>query len=227
MDSASHLRRPASGPYSSSRSSADRQLSDGQSDKSSTPNSSPRSSLSYSPTMSRSPMSKFSDSPSPSSKKFSSTNKTNEQLSSPAPNRISSALSKFERLDQTSRLSATTGLKSVPRFSQQNSALTSNNNSSNIGGNKFLNGKSLNSVSSNRFGLNSTKNTQSSRMPLTPSSLKQKQGGAGRGGGFLMKKNTEGKEGPKRSIKKEDKDQMVKKLTPMQYRVTQEKITER
>lgn len=32
---------------------------------------------------------------------------------------------------------------------------------------------------------------------------------------------------PSRILKKEEKDQMLKKLTPMQYRVTQEKITER
>lgn len=36
---------------------------------------------------------------------------------------------------------------------------------------------------------------------------------------------TQGK--PSRILKKEEKDQLLRKLTPQQYRVTQEKVTER
>ena len=40
-------------------------------------------------------------------------------------------------------------------------------------------------------------------------------------------KNEKSKGGPKRILKKEEKDQLLKKLTPTQLRVTQGKITER
>ena len=60
---------------------------------------------------------------------------------------------------------------------------------------------------------------------ITPSSIKASRG---RGGGIPRGAfNKEKKEGNGRTVNKEEKDQMLKKLTPMQYRVTQEKLTER
>ena len=223
MDSSSNLRRPTSGVYSLRTDRTDRQLSDGQSDKSSsTPNSSPRSSLTYSPTLPRSPISKINDTTSRPS------TKTNAEPVQPC-SRISSALSKFEKFDQN-RIPSVTGLKPVPRFTQNNSALLNNSASNSVPGNRFLNGKQLNSVSSNKFGLANNR-TNSNRVggsgPATPSSLLQRQCGPGRFANKGSKKTDQTKDTPTRIIKKEEKDQLVKKLTPMQYRVTQEKVTER
>ena len=110
-------------------------------------------------------------------------------------------------------------------------------NGVNNSGNRFLNGKTLNSVSSSKYGFNSPKppsNTMTG-MPLTPSSIASNR----ENGAVTMfkkqqlkknssnAKNDENRDANKKTLKKEEKDQLLKKLTPTQIRVTQEKVTER
>ena len=162
-----------------------------------------------------------------------------DNSSQPPPNRIASTLSKFERNDAAAaRISPITGLKPISRRTSSNNTFISTTlNNSSSPGNRFLNGKSLNSVSSNKFSVSSPNNQTSSRPStrnlLTPSSLLSKKSAGGVGRSFLNKvpknnkKAEENDDGPKRTLKKGEKDLLLKKLTATQLRVTQEKITER
>ncbi|KAF2357888.1 Peptide methionine sulfoxide reductase MrsB [Trinorchestia longiramus] len=243
MEGASQLRRPTSGPFAerlpttSLSSTSPAQISSSRNSYSSN-DSSPRNSTSSSSSITSSLIPKsangcLSSSNLPSEQRRDSTGLA-VPSASPAPNkrpsapqnRISSTLSKFERNDALAKSST---LKPVPR--RQSSENISVNNG--IAGNKFLNGKTLKSVSSNRFSLGNPPVRGGLGGSVTPSSLIGKSG-AMQGRTFSNKaiKNNNKKtghnsEGPKRVLKQEEKQQLLKKLTPTQYRVTQEKITER
>ena len=164
---------------------------------------------------------------------------TNSKISS-SKNRISSTLSKFEDLDASTRKLSLTDSNSS-RFSPIVNESPKKSFDILPQGNKFLNGKTLNSVSKNKFSINdspkllSNGNRFNARSLLKPANVnrspakKNIQPKSSSDSPYKNLKNKKIRESnlKKPTIKKEDKDLLLKKLTPTEFRVTQEKVTER